>query len=73
MAEIRSETLNWVVVGGESKSGWRPLEDKWVRIVRDDCLRYEAAFFFKQRAGFRPEKHPVLDGRKWELYPASAG
>ncbi|HXP98016.1 MAG TPA: DUF5131 family protein [Telmatospirillum sp.] len=62
-------TLNWVIVGGESKSGWRPMRDDWVRDIRDACVAAGVPFFFKQRAGFQPEKHPVLDGRRWEQWP----
>lgn len=62
-------TLNWVVVGGESKSGWRTMEADWVRSIRDACQGHGVPFFFKQWAGFAPEKHPLLDGQLWEQWP----
>lgn len=62
-------TLNWVVVGGESKSGWRPLKAEWVRAARDACISHNVPFFFKQWAGFAPIKHPQIDGRHWEQWP----
>lgn len=66
---LEDGTLSQVVVGGESKSGFRPMEDKWVREIRDVCVYHGVAFFFKQRAGLKPEKHPELDGVIWEQYP----
>lgn len=66
---LEDGTLNWVVVGGESKSGWRPMEADWVRTIRDHCQRFQVPFFFKQEAGYAPAKHPMLDGRVWEEWP----
>jgi len=66
-------TLSQVLVAGESKSGFRPMDDAWVRKIRDACILYNVPFLFKQRAGFKPEKLPELDGQVWEQYPAVAG
>ena len=40
--------IDWVIVGGESGPGARPIEERWVQDVRDQCLRDGVAFFFKQ-------------------------
>jgi protein gp37 len=67
---LEDGTLGWVVAGGESKSGFRPLDDDWVRAIRDACAANDVPFFFKQRAGYRPEKHPELDGLIHEERPS---
>lgn len=40
--------IDWVIVGGESGPGARPMKPEWVRTIRDRCLRYGVPFFFKQ-------------------------
>jgi protein gp37 len=46
------------------------MDDDWVRAVRDRCLAAGIAFFFKQRAvNGRKQRHPLLDGARWEQYP----
>jgi len=56
--------LDWVIVGGESGPGARPMPAEWVRPIRDDCVAKGIPFFCKQWGGVR--KHTtgrVLDGR----------
>ena len=48
--------LSWVVVGGESGDGWRPMDYGHVRDVQAQCADKGIAFFFKQAAGFSPRK-----------------
>jgi protein gp37 len=65
--------IDWVIVGGESGPGARPMQAEWVRQIRDRCLRYEVPFFFKQWGG--PNKGltgRTLDGRTWDEMPALA-
>jgi protein gp37 len=65
--------LDWVIVGAESGPSARPMDDDWVRQIRDDCQRAGVAFFFKQRAHRgRKEPLPLLDGRQWQDWPAAA-
>lgn len=40
--------LHWIIVGGESGPGARPMHPTWARTIRDDCARHGTAFFFKQ-------------------------
>ena len=62
--------IHWVIVGGESGPGHRPVMTKWVEEVRDHCVRQEVAFFFKQWGGFRPKSNGrLLDGREWSQFP----
>lgn len=46
------QDINWVIVGGESGPGARPLHPGWVRKIRDDCTAAGVAYFFKQWGEF---------------------
>jgi protein gp37 len=61
--------LDWVIVGGESGPGFRPMDHAWARDIRDQCLAAGVAFFFKQSAAARTEMGCILDGREWKEYP----
>ena len=62
--------INWVIVGGESGPGARPLEREWVTGVRDQCLKAKVPFFFKQWGGVQKKKAGrLLDGRTWDDMP----
>jgi len=64
--------LDWVIVGGESGPGARPMHPDWARSVRDQCVAAGVPFFFKQWGGVRKkETGRVLDGRTWEEMPIS--
>jgi protein gp37 len=62
--------IHWVIAGGESGAGARPMEASWVRSVRDQCQAQGVAFFFKQWGG-RNKKAAgrTLDGRTWDEMP----
>lgn len=63
--------IHWVIVGGESGPGARPMLEEWVREVRDQCASQGVAFFFKQWGGYRPKSGGrLLDGREWSEMPA---
>lgn len=62
--------VGWVIVGGESGPGARPMSGEWVRGVRDQCRRANVPFFFKQWGGVRKCKTGrKLDGRTYDDYP----
>lgn len=62
--------IDWVIVGGESGAGARPMNPAWARDLRDQCLEQGVPFFFKQWGGVQKGKHGrVLDGRTWDEYP----
>lgn len=65
--------IDWVIVGGESGPGARPMSADWVRDIRDQCLNTDVPFFFKQWGG-RNKKSAgrVLDGRTWDEMPGDA-
>ena len=66
--------VDWVIVGGESGPGARPMEPDWARSIRDKCLSGGTPFFFKQWGGvFKKRTGRILDGRTWdEMPPLSA-
>lgn len=69
---VRPYHLDWVIVGGESGAGHRPVDAEWVRDIRDDCQAAGVAFFFKQWGGRTPKVNGrELDGRTWDEMPKS--
>jgi len=53
--------LDWVIVGGESGPGARPMNPEWVRNIKEQCEYAEVPFFFKQWGEHRPETHWILN------------
>ena len=63
--------IYWVIVGGESGHGARPMKGEWVRSIRDQCQDAGVPFFFKQWGGVRKsEAGRELDGRTYDAMPA---
>jgi len=69
LGELDLTGIHWVIVGGESGAGWRPMNHDWARKIRDQCLEQKVPFFFKQSSAFRTEMGQELDGVRWEQYP----
>jgi len=69
--------LDWVIVGGESGPGARPIKLDWVRDIRDQCVKYGVPFFFKQWGGTSKVDGTwggrLLDGRIWDELPRVFG
>jgi protein gp37 len=62
--------IDWVIVGGESGPGARPMEACWVRAIRDQCQKEGVPFFFKQWGGVRKATTGrKLDGRTYDEFP----
>jgi len=70
--------LHWIIMGGESGPGARPMHPDWARSVRDQCQATGVSFFFKQWGGPTKIKivvdsklvvHRMLDGREWNEFP----
>jgi protein gp37 len=71
MGKLDLRGIDWVIVGGESGPGARPMKPEWVREIRDQCEESNIAFFFKQWGGFRPKSGGrELDGREYSDFPA---
>ena len=64
--------IDWVIVGGESGPGARPMRKEWVTPLRSACLSQGIPFFFKQWGGANKKKAGrELDGRVWSQTPGS--
>jgi protein gp37 len=65
--------IDWIIVGGESGPGARPMAEEWVVDIRDQCLAAGVPFFFKQWGGVRRKRAGrVLGGCTWDQIPAFA-
>lgn len=64
------KSINWVIVGGESGPGARPMAKEWVLLIRDLCKQAQVPFFFKQWGGVRKsETGRTLNGRTYSEFP----
>jgi len=62
--------IDWVIVGGESGPGARPMLESWVVDIRDQCLSANVPFFFKQWGGVNKKRTGrILHGRTWDQLP----
>ena len=72
LPDLDLDGMDWVIVGGESGPGARPMRPEWVRELREQCLAAGVSFFFKQWGGTRKKKAGrLLDGRTWDEMPES--
>ena len=73
LADLNLSGIHWVIVGGESGPGARPIQQSWVRDIRDQCLDVKVPFFFKQWGGTNKKKSGrELDDRTWDELPNPA-
>lgn len=64
------DMVDWVIVGGESGHGARPMRPDWARSLRDQCRAAGVPFFFKQVGGVRPDSGgDLLDGERIQEMP----
>lgn len=62
--------IDWVIVGGESGPGARPLEEAWVVSIQKQCRAAKVPFFFKQWGGVQKSRHGrELNGRTYDEFP----
>ena len=62
--------IDWVIVGGESGPGARPMQEEWVVEIKMQCQRARVPFFFKQWGGVNKKKAGrLLEGRTWNEVP----
>jgi protein gp37 len=70
LGEIDLSGIHWVIVGGESGFGARPMKREWVLSIKRQCRQYGIPFFFKQWGGVRKAKTGRhLDGRVYDEMP----
>lgn len=78
LGQIRLRGIHWVIVGGESGPGARPMSEEWVINVREQCIDRGVNFFFKQWGAFgadglkrnKKANGRVLGGKTWDMVPA---
>jgi protein gp37 len=64
--------IDWVIVGGESGPGARPMSGEWVINIQKQCLKADVPFFFKQWGGTNKKKSGrLLEGRTWDQMPGN--
>lgn len=69
LPSLNLDRLGWVIVGGESGPGFRPMPHEWARDLRDRCAAAGVPFWFKQSAAHRTEMGRELDGVRIEQRP----
>jgi protein gp37 len=70
LGELDLSGIGWVIVGGESGPGARPLSKAWVVSLRNQCATENVPFFFKQWGGVRKKRHGrILEGRTYDEFP----
>lgn len=70
ITNLNLKNINWVIVGGESGPGARPMLESWVIDIRDECNEQNVPFFFKQWGGINKKKAGrLLEGRTWNEIP----
>ena len=70
LRNVSFENVDWVIVGGESGPGARPMEESWVIEIKNQCANLNIPFFFKQWGGVNKKKNGRdLKGRTWDEYP----
>lgn len=73
LPELNLRDIDWVIVGGESGPGARPLKEKWIIDIRDQCQYTHVPFFFKQWGGINKKRYGrLLKGRTWDEMPMFA-
>jgi protein gp37 len=73
LAGLALHGIHWVIAGGESGIGYRKMDSRWVRALRDLCVGEDVAFFFKQWGGRTPRAGGrELDGETWDQLPCIA-
>ncbi|MDG9667716.1 phage Gp37/Gp68 family protein [Hahella sp. CR1] len=80
LGRIQLSGIHWVIVGGESGFGARPMKEEWVISLRNQCVSAGVDFFFKQWGAWGADgKHRnkkangrVLEGKVWDMIPSAA-
>jgi len=71
LPDLNLAGIDWVIVGGESGPGARPMDKQWVVDIRDRCVASSVPFFFKQWGGVNKKRAGRdLDGRTWDEMPS---
>ena len=70
LPNLNLEGIDWVIIGGESGPGARPMQASWVFDIRDQCKKAGVPFFFKQWGGVNKKKAGrLLGGKEYNEMP----
>jgi len=70
LSRMSLKGMDWVIVGGESGPGARPMKPQWVTGIREQCYKANVPFFFKQWGGTNKKKAGrTLDGKTYDEMP----
>jgi hypothetical protein len=70
LGKVNLQGVDWMIVGGESGAGARPMKKEWVLSLRDQCQRSGVPFFFKQWGGVRKAAAGrLLEGKTYDEFP----
>ncbi len=70
LSSLNLDGIDWVIVGGESGPGARPMKPEWAIEIKDQCIKAGVPFFFKQWGGvFKKRAGRLLEGRTWNEMP----
>ena len=70
LGKVNLQGVDWMIVGGESGAGARPMKKEWVLNLRDQCQRSGVRFFFKQWGGVRKAAAGrLLEGKTYDEFP----
>lgn len=70
--DINLNGIDWVIVGGESGPGARPMDPSWVVDIHKQCQNAQVPFFFKQWGGTNKKRAGrELEGRTWDEMPTT--
>lgn len=73
LGDIDLSGIHWVIVGGESGVGARPMDPRWVTSIWEQCRKAHVPFFFKQWGGIHKKKTGrILEGRTFDEFPAAS-
>jgi len=71
LPNLNLKGIDWVIVGGESGPGARPMRPEWATDIRDQCRASSVAFFFKQWGSVNKKRTGrTLEGRTWDEMPS---
>lgn len=71
LSSLSLNYIDWVIVGGESGPGARPMKEEWVIEIRNQCQAASVPFFFKQWGGVHKKRNGrLLQGRTWDEFPS---
>ena len=70
MGKLNLSHIDWVIIGGESGTKFRPVKEEWIMDIIKQCKKQKVAVFFKQWGGFRPKSGGrTINGKTYDQYP----